>query len=482
VNPLFGSPSGTNGIFTVELLEREGHQPGAQIDLSLSADLEHWFRPWWLRATTNSQPSDPPGSVRESLTTSLPGTNAWFVRSSVQLIESGAEAATYYVATNGSDSNSGADTNHPFATLGKAVGLANPGNLIYMRGGTYNFSSQVSLMRNGSPTQPIRIRPYPGEHPILDFTSEPSNRHGILVSNSWWQIYGLEIVHAGHNGILINGSSNVVERCVVHESGDTGIHITVGTGTLASSNLILNCDSYRNFDPGANGGNADGFSAKFTVGPGNVFRGCRSWYNSDDGWDFWRATNAIVVDHCITFSNGFNVFGVTTFSGDGNGFKLGGEYQPGPHRYLNCISFGNRVVGFDQNNNTAGLTLDNCTAWNNGGRNFNLNHNSTNAPMLGTHVLRNNLSIAGGSSDSFRAGSLLTNNSWQVVSPVASASDLLSVDSNLALAPRRDDGSLAETPFLRPVPTGRLVNNGVDTGEAFAGSAPDLGAFETPEW
>ena len=74
----------------MEILEREGHQPGAQIDLYLSADLENWFRPWWLRTVTNSQPSDPAGSIRELFSTQMPGTNAWFVRSAVQLIEGGA--------------------------------------------------------------------------------------------------------------------------------------------------------------------------------------------------------------------------------------------------------------------------------------------------------------------------------------------------------------------------------------------------------
>jgi len=118
IHLLSGSASGTNGIFSVEIFEREGHQPGVQIDLYLSADLAktNWFRPWWLRVTTNSQPSDPPGSLRENFSTRLPGTNVWFVRSSVQLIELGAEAAKYYVATNGYDSNTGTATNTPFAT------------------------------------------------------------------------------------------------------------------------------------------------------------------------------------------------------------------------------------------------------------------------------------------------------------------------------------------------------------------------------
>ncbi|HZI31137.1 MAG TPA: hypothetical protein VFF11_02280, partial [Candidatus Binatia bacterium] len=91
VNPRFGSLAGTNGIFSVETLERLGHPPGVQIDLWLSSSLggSNWFRPWWLRGTTNSLASDPDGSVRETFTTHLPGTNQWFVRAAVRLFDAG---------------------------------------------------------------------------------------------------------------------------------------------------------------------------------------------------------------------------------------------------------------------------------------------------------------------------------------------------------------------------------------------------------
>ena len=477
VIPKFGALTDTNGIFSVEIFERLGHQPGAQIDLWLAAkpNATNWFRPWWLRVTTNSQPGDPAGSVRENFSTRLPGTNAWFVRPSVTLLDAGITNATYYVATNGSDSNAGT-SNAPYATLNKAASVANAGNLIYVRGGTFNFSAQASLSRSGSSNAPIRVRAFPGEHPVLDFTAEPVSSAGISLSGNWWWLYGLEIAHAGHNGIKITGVSNIVEFCAVHESGDTGIQLTT-----CAYNLILNCDSYLNYDSPI-GGNADGFGCKFVMGPGNVFRGCRSWFNSDDGWDFWQATNMIVIDHCMTFSNGFNVYDNPAtniaFNGNGNGFKLGGNYYYGPHFVTHCVSFGNRVNGFDQNNNNAGQTVDNCTSWNNGSANFNLNHGTNITP----HVIRNNLSFAGHSGDSFRSGSLLTNNSWQAVSPAPATSDVLGVDTAAGAAPRRDDGSLPELLFLRPVPTGRLINKGVKTGETYNGSAPDLGAYETSEW
>src|SRR5947199_231288 len=82
----------------------------------------NWIRPWWYRTTSPSQPSDPPGSVRELLTTRLPGATTYFVRDSIQLIEAGPATARYYVATNGSDNAAGTDVTHPFATLSKAAG------------------------------------------------------------------------------------------------------------------------------------------------------------------------------------------------------------------------------------------------------------------------------------------------------------------------------------------------------------------------
>lgn len=476
--PLFGSVAGTNGIFSVEIFERAGHQPGVQIDLLLSSNLagSNWLRPWWLRVTTNSLPADPAGSIREIFTTRLPGTNVWFVRSSVRLIEAGAEVAKYYVATNGSDSNAGTSTNAPFGTLGKAAGLASPGDLIYLRGGIYKSTSSISLSRNGAPAKPIRVRPYPGENVIFDFTGESTGSDGFSISGDCWWIYGLEIINAGHNGIRFSGASNIVERCVVHNSGNTGIHITGDTNT--SYNLVLNCDSYHNYDAPTHGQNADGFTAKWIIGPGNVFSGCRAWENADDGWDLWMGTNTVIITNCWAFRNGTNIFGDLAWQGNGNGFKLGGNYVGTPHKLVRCLAFANNANGVDQNNNLAGQTVDNNTVWGNLGANFALKHGSNTTP----HVIRNNLSFGAKGGDSFTSGSLLTNNSWQIVSPAATTNDVLSVDYSLATGPRRDDGGLPEIPFLRPVPSGRLVNKGVKTGDSFTGAAPDLGAQETPEW
>jgi hypothetical protein len=386
----------------------------------------------------------------------------------------------YFVATDGSDSNPGTNSGQPFATLTRAVSNAAPGSLIYVRGGTYTNAARIRLTASGTAALHIRVFAYPGELPVFDFSPETFGNSGLDISGNWWWLKGLEVFGAGSSGINITGNSNVIERCVEHDSRGCGISI----GTPGAGNQVRNCDSYRNFDDEtvvdglpAPGENADGFGAKFGCGPGNVFYGCRSWENSDDGWDLWMATSSVVIENCWTWRNGIDFWGAgTNFTGDGNGFKLGGNYQPGAHRISRCVSFGNPHAGFDQNNNTAGLTVDNCTAWANGGRNFSLNHGTNTAP----HVVRNCISLAGGSSDSFTTtpATLATNNSWQVISPAVNTGDFQSIDASLMTGPRQADGSLPDLPFLRPVVGERLIDRGVNTGDPYSGAAPDLGAFE----
>jgi len=471
--------SGSNGIYQVEFFERAGHRPGVQIDVDATTDMVHWIRPWWLRQLTNSLPGDPSNSVREVFTTWLPGTNTFIVRGVLKLFEAGPEAATYYVATSGSDTATGTSTNQPFKTLDKAVSLASTGNLIYVRGGTYLMTNKLVFTRSGSPSQPIRLRAYPGELPIFDCSLTATGTDCLVISGNCWQVYGLMITNAGHNSIRIMRDSNVVERCVSYRARDTGFHISGGNGVAIypASNLIVNCDSIRSYDAPV-GGNADGFSAKWSLGPNNVFRGCRAWENSDDGWDLWMGTSTVLIENCWAFRSATNVFGSGSFNGDGNGFKLGGNYVATPHRIVNCISFNNRVRGYDQNDNMGTLTVDNNTAWNNPSYNFSLNHPSSSTP----HIVRNNLAIGTGT-NAIRTGSVQLSNSWQIViSPAFGTDDLLSTDTKWAEAPRRDDGGLPEVPLLRPTVGGRLVDQGADIGASFYGSAPDLGAFETVVW
>jgi hypothetical protein len=485
VQPVFGGISGTNAVFQVEILEREGHQPGVQIDLYLSKNLTNWFRPWWLRTTTNSLAGDPVGSVRENFTTRLPGTNIWFVRPKVQLFDGGAEAAKYYMATNGNDGNTGT-SNSPFATLIKVAGMATNGNLVYIRGGTYAAAAKASFTNNGSAATPIRIRAYPGESPVINGSSFADDV--ISISGSCYQFYGLTFTNAGHNSIRISGNSNTIERCVSLGARNTGFHISGGDGAAIypACNLFLNCDSIRSYD-GPQGDDADGFSAKWSLGTNNVFSGCRAWENSDDNWDLWEGIAPILITNCWAFRAATNVFWDaatnTAFAGNGQGFKIGGAGTAAVHRVVGCLAFANKSWGIDQNNNRAGQIVDQNTCWNNGSGAINLNHVLPKyGTLLSSHILRNNVALGTADISDTPYVSIQASNTWQVLTTV-NTNDFLSIDYNAwAKAPRRDDGGLPDTPFLRPVPTGRLVDKGTNIGGPFIGSRPDLGAYETSTW
>jgi hypothetical protein len=375
-----------------------------------------------------------------------------------------------YVSPDGDDSNPGT-IDLPLKTLGKAVSLSGPDSLIYMRDGIYYDSTTVSLNKSGQPDKYIKLWAYPGEKPIIDFSGQPvgTSSRGLRLSHNYWHIKGLEIRNAKDNGIHISSWYNIVEACVIYNCNDTGIQISNG----GSYNLILNCDSFLNNDPLNNGENADGFAAKLGIGPGNIFRGCRAWDNSDDGYDMYEAADTVFVDSCWAFRNGYNIWGFPNFQGDGNGFKLGGNFYADPHKIIRSVAFDNASKGFDQNNNTAGITLYNNTSWRNQSRNYSF----PSAPSSGVHVLKNNISYQG--SNNITSGSEQETNSWQGFT--VTDSDFISLDTALATIPRDANDKIPHTDFLRLASGSLLINAGVNVGLPFNGSAPDLGAFETED-
>jgi hypothetical protein len=387
-----------------------------------------------------------------------------------------APAAIYYVATNGSDAYPGT-SNQPFATPQKAVTLSAlaAGDTIYLRDGTYALATQVKPSKAGAAGSYIKLWAYPGEHPILDFDTMPESSDKALdVRRNYWHVKGLEVMNAPDSGIFVGGLSNIIEGCVVHDCDNDGV-ILGSTSVRCTNALILNCDSYRNFEVASGGNNGDGFGAKSGCGPGNIFRGCRSWNNADDGWDFYsNITNSVVLLDCWSFRNGYDLWGVGSgFTGNGNGYKLGGAGTQAKHYLTNCVAFGNRAKGFDHNHSSAGQTIVNCTGYSN-----NVNFSFYETPTAGSplpNLLINNVAFTG-TPTNLEPTAVQISNSWQGLT--VTATDFASLDSSVVLLPRNPDYTLQTNAFLRLAAGSGLIDRGVDVGLPFNGNAPDLGAFE----
>jgi pectate disaccharide-lyase len=411
-----------------------------------------------------------------------------------------ASAKTFFLAPMGDDANPGT-SDLPFTNLTKAVAGIGAGDTLLFKTGTYHYTTTVTLDKSGRSDARIFLLAAPGAKPILDFSAQPyaSTNRAILLTGDYWTIRGLEITQAGDNGIKLEGSHNKIEMCVLHHNGDTGIQLGFAhetknpDGTMCSYNEIINCDSYYNFDFDNAGGDADGFACKMHNGKGNVFRGCRSWHNADDGWDLYETDWPVEITDCWTWHNGdktdFDAIyqakmgkAMSSYQGNGNGFKLGGNgtggNSVGTHVVKRCIAFDNSFrskKGFDQNSHTGGVSVQNCVAFGNG-YNYMFEDNPTSG---NTNEFKNNVAfgVKGSLDHEFSSAAVLKNNSWDLT-VTATGEDFQSITEEMAKAGRRNDGALPDNAFCKLVPGSDLIDQGIDVGGPFTGKAPDLGAFE----
>jgi MYXO-CTERM domain-containing protein len=405
-------------------------------------------------------------------------------------LPSWAHAKSLFVSAAGSDDDAG-DEQHPFASLQKAQSSAAPGDTVYIRGGSYKFvdataADGVLLNKSGTADAPIVYEAYRGERPVFDFSGMTALLRitGIRVTASYVRIKGLELTGVPQRintaneswGIYNLGSGNVYEALDIHHIDGPGLFIGGG-----SDNVVLNCDSHHNYDPMSKAGpgeNADGFGCHGS-GSNNVFRGCRAWWNTDDGFDFISAKGTCVVERSWAFYNGY-LPDTFTAQSNGNGFKAGGygtgtvPAAPPRHTVRLCVAFRNRAAGFYANHHPIGGDWFGNTGYKNA-RDFDMLVLEGGTP---NHKLRNNLAYAGSSAIANFTGKDDAANSWSL--PVMSSdADFLSVDLKQMEAPRKPDGSLPDVSFLHLKADSDLIDKGLDVGLPFAGKAPDLGAFET---
>ncbi len=175
----------------------------------------------------------------------------------------------------------------------------------------------------------------------------------------------------GEKGFQVSGDHNVLDQIHTYRNGNSGVQISRLSGAdtaiedWPSYNLILNCTSYYNSDPGEE--DADGFAAKLTCGVGNVFDGCVAYNNADDGYDLYAKIEtgpigAVVIRNSVAYANGILEDG--TIGGNGNGFKLGGSNMPGGHQLIDSYAFFNRSKGIDSNS-CPDVVVENCVSYNN---------------------------------------------------------------------------------------------------------------------
>ena len=162
-----------------------------------------------------------------------------------------ASAAEFYVAANAGASGTGTLGNPwKLQTALSHPAAVDPGDTIWLRGGTYVGAPWTSNL-NGTSTNPIIVRQYPGERAILD-GNYAGNLVTLQVSGSYTWYWGFEIFNSDPvrytgdgdspprrgEGVTLSGDGTRLINMIIH---DTSQGILSGDGATAANiygNLI----------------------------------------------------------------------------------------------------------------------------------------------------------------------------------------------------------------------------------------------------
>jgi hypothetical protein len=259
----------------------------------------------------------------------------------------GAQAATYYVATTGSDSNPGTSS-QPFRTITYAYSKASAGTTIMVAPGTYtDYTSGWGwhLSKSGTASSPIVLKSTTRGGAILDSQFGSSAHDGIYLDGSYNVIDGFGITRAPITGVYVAANGNQIINCEIYNNGTQGSSDPEGQGIYSSDGTSGNqyVGNYIH-DNGYSGSNLDhglylcgqnevvannvvvrqpsrglqlaGYSS---VSNTKVYNNVFAW-NGKHGITVWMQMSNVDIRNNICFENG--LYGVQFYAATGSGVTL----------------------------------------------------------------------------------------------------------------------------------------------------------------
>jgi parallel beta-helix repeat protein len=157
-------------------------------------------------------------------------------------------ATNFYVSPSGRPSGNGSLGNPwDLRTALSHPGSVQPGDVIWLRGGTYR-GSFISML-TGASYAPITVRQYPGERATLDGNGATDNT--LVIQNPWTIFWGFEVTNSDPSrppiqnsrvtGVEILGSNVKVINLIVHDAG-----IGIADWSQSQNSEIAGCIIYDN--------------------------------------------------------------------------------------------------------------------------------------------------------------------------------------------------------------------------------------------
>ena len=338
-------------------------------------------------------------------------------------------SATLYASAHGNAQGKG--TKNSPLDVATALKLVKDGGVVYLLDGQYDLTTLDSQC-SGSPAG---LKTLQGSNKVIF--------HGLNVAASYLKLIGFNVTTKPLN---VSGSYNHLSFINAYACDDTGIWVAspkeVGRALWASHNLIEDCTSHENQDPGNI--NADGFAVKMRVGDGNRIVRALSWGNADDGYDLFNKiedgpNGAVKIEDSVAMFN------------NNNGFKLGGEGLPVAHSIDGSIAYRNGMDGFTDNFNPGAITVSNNVSIDNQRFNYIFRHGPfVKSPQEQGHFT-NNLSLR--STDGIYSdvvnGNIENNNSFLLTPNKDTQGYRVNNHTKGEVPKRQSDGSLPAQFFFK---------------------------------
>lgn len=315
------------------------------------------------------------------------------------LAAEGLQAATYYVAKTGRDSNPGT-LSSPFLTIKKGVSALKSGDTLYVRAGTYAEYFADGIASGSSWSSPTTLAAYPGERVViapssgarvfqfknaryivldgfvLDGRNVTANvikimapaRHirvknseamnapgqGILVAPDapYNEFINLKVHHNGgsrgdlDHGFYIESDGNLIERCDIYANAGKGIQIYNGyAGKTANKNVVR----YNKIHDNARLGQR-GVGMILSSGSGNVAHTNLIWNNAGGIQVDYGAVGAKVYNNTIYKNNGYAIY-LGKGTADNNSVPSSGALVRNNILYANTSGITNVMPGTTVSNN-----------------------------------------------------------------------------------------------------------------------------------
>ncbi len=210
-----------------------------------------------------------------------------------------AAAATYFVATNGSDANPGTTLSAPFQTIQHAATITVAGDACFIRAGVYRETLAPS--NSGTSNAPIAFTAYSNEVVTLSGADLVTNwtfwSNGIYQASVGWNL------GVGYNQVFVDGAMMHEARYPDYGSGDVLHPATVSvTVSAVNSNLIT--------------------SAAWSGKPDNYWAG--AWFLGSVGYTWaWQSARVLSSTGSTITVDPATETPAWWFTGSGNGFLFG---------------------------------------------------------------------------------------------------------------------------------------------------------------